>query len=404
MFDVCRWALTIAVVGSLTAELRAEVFHLGNGGDVRGEILNPTESPRTHYVIKTAQGGKISLPADQVTQVDKQSAKEIEYDRLAAAAADSVKGQWDLAEYCRENHLHSQRTKHLERIIQLEPDHAEARRALGYSRVKGKWTTVEEGMNAQGRKFYKNAWRLPQEIELMERARHDELAQKDWFAKLKRWRGWYTGGKQEMARVNIGDITDPLAVKGLSYFLEHEEDRDLKLLWIGALTRIGGGGFEPLVTASLSDGDEEIRIACWERLAEAKYRPAVLRYISLLKHKDNDMVNLAAVGLNYMQDPSAIPALIDALITIHKYTIPASGQPGQMTTTFGNGPGGAGGGNFSFGQAPPQEIKREIQNADVLRALVSLAGTNFDYNVSAWKHWYASQKSPTVIDARRDER
>ena len=138
-------------------------------------MVNPDQSPRSHWVIKTSQGGQISLPAEQVKKVDKQSAAEIEYDRLAAAAPDTVQGQWDLAEFCRQHRLTAQRTTHLQRIIQLEPDHAAARGALGYSRVGGEWITVEEGMDAQGRKRYKGAWRYPQEIELMERARKDEL-------------------------------------------------------------------------------------------------------------------------------------------------------------------------------------------------------------------------------------
>ncbi len=303
MFAWRTWGLTVAFVWSLAPTVRAEVFHLDNGGEVRGEIVNPDETPRSHYIVKTAQGGKISLPADQVEKVDKQSAKEIEYDRLAAVAPDTVKAQWELAEFCHENHLYSQRTKHLERIIKLDPEHAEARRALGYSKVKGHWTTVEEGMDAQGRKRYKGAWRLPQEIELMERAHKEDLAQKEWFRKLKQWRGWIGSGKAEMARTSIGEITDPLAVKALTYYLDHEDSRELKLLWVDALARIGGASLDALVTASLNDSDEEVRIVCLERLQAAQYKPAVNRYIQNLKHKDNAIVNLAAVGLFYMKDP-----------------------------------------------------------------------------------------------------
>ncbi|HEY1784639.1 MAG TPA: hypothetical protein VGG30_03790, partial [Pirellulales bacterium] len=82
---------------------------------------------------------------------------------------------------------------------------------------------------------------------------------------------------------------------------------------------------------------------------------------------------------------------------------PAS-QPGQMSTSFGSGPGGAGGGGFTFGQAPAQEIRRDQQNVEVLRALVNLASVNYEYDVPAWKRWYSSQKSPASLDARRDER
>lgn len=404
MLDWRTWGLSVAVVWSLAPAVRAEVFHLANGGDVRGEVLNPGESPRSHYVIQTAQGGKVSLPADQVEKVEKQSAKEIEYDRHAAAAADTVKGQWEVAEFCREHNLIGQRKKHLERIVALDPDHAEARRALGYSRIKGQWITVEEGMDAQGRKRYKGAWRLPQEIELMERAHKEDLAQKEWFRKLKQWRGWFSTGKSEMARAYIGDINDPLAVKALTFYLDHEDTRDLKMLWIAALARIGGAALDPLVTASLDDSDEEVRIACMEKLQAAEYKPAVNRYIAMLKHKDNAMVNLAGVGLSYMKDPMATRPLIEALVTTHKYVLQPAGQPGQISPTFSSGPGGTGGGGFTFGQAPAQEIKREQQNPDVLRALVSLASVNFEYDVPAWKRWYSNQKTPSTLDARRDER
>jgi hypothetical protein len=370
---------------------------------VRGEVVNPAESPRSHWVIKTAQGGQISLPAEQVKKVDKQSTAEIEYDRLAALAPDTIQGQWDLAEFCREHRLTALRTKHLQRIIQLEPDHAAARSALGYSRVNGQWITVEEGMDAQGRKRYKGAWRYPQEIELMERTRKQELGQKEWNTKLKRWRASFVGGKAEVVRQQMVEIRDPLAVKSLSSFLKDDHDRDFRLLCADALGRIGGMALEGLVAASLYDHDEEIRVHCLEQLAATHYKPAAVAYIHALRDKDNETVNLAAVGLFYMKDSTAIPALIDALVTSHKHVIQPGSQPGQMSTSFGSGPGGTGGGSFNFGQQQPQVIKRDYQNTEVLRALATLSGVNFDYDVQAWKRWYTSQRKSAGFDTRRDD-
>jgi hypothetical protein len=398
------WGLSVAVVCTLAPTMRAEVFHLANGGNVRGEVVNPDQSPRSHWVVKTAQGGQISLPAEQVKKIDKQSTAEVEYDRLAAVAPDTIKGQWDVAEFCHENRLPVQRTKHLERIIQLDSDHVEARRALGYSKVKGQWTTVDEGMDAQGRKRYKGAWRLPQEIELMERAHAEEQGQKDWHRKLKQWRGWFAGNKADLARQQIAEIRDPLAIKALAGFLADDQDREFRLLCIEALTQIGGSGLDPLVTASLADRDEELRIVCLEKLHAAHYKPALIRYIRTLRDKDNGLVNLAAVGLSYMDDSTTIAPLIDALVTSHKHVIQPGGPPGQMSAGFGSGPGGAGGGSFNFGSPQPQVITRDYQNSDVLRTLVALSGVNFDYDVSAWKRWYTSQKKSTAIDTRRDDR
>ena len=56
-----------------------------------------------------------------------------------------MEGQWKLAEWCHEHGLPDQRKTHLQRVIELDPDHVEARRLLGYSKIDGKWMTQEEG-------------------------------------------------------------------------------------------------------------------------------------------------------------------------------------------------------------------------------------------------------------------
>jgi hypothetical protein len=183
------------------------------------------------------------------------------------------------------------------------------------------------------------------------------------------------------------------------------------MMWIDALSHVGAPvAMDALVSASLSDPDEEVRIACMERLHTADYKPAVRRYVQALKSKENPMINLAGTGLGYMKDASAVPALIDALVTRHKYTIQPGGQPGQMSTSFGGqtgggaggGGGGGGPGGFSFGTPQPVVVDQRQQNPEVLRTLVALAGVNFDFDVSSWKYWYANQKKPASLDARRD--
>ena len=57
------------------------------------------------------------------------------------------------------------------RVIELEPNHAAARRALGYSQVNGKWTTQKEAMEEQGYVRKNGKWMLPQEVELSENKR-----------------------------------------------------------------------------------------------------------------------------------------------------------------------------------------------------------------------------------------
>ncbi len=400
---ICRCLTACGLVGSLLAGAgRADIFLLEGDGQVRGELVNRDQSPRTTYVIKTASGGEITLEADQVKEVRRQTAVETKYDQIRGKVPDTVEGQWKLAEWCRENRLLKQRATHLERVIALDPNHADARHALGYSQINGRWTTQDAQMKESGYVRYGGRWMLPQEIEILENERKENLAQKDWGVKLKRWHAWLDTDKAAQAEANIRAINDPYAARALARNLNNDDRRDVRLLYVEALGRINASaGMDALVNSSLADGDEEIRLACLEQVVSHQYKPAVAKYVQALKSKDNPTVNRAAVCLARMKDPASVGPLIDALVTTHTFHVP-KGQPGQTSATFGTGPN-SGGGGFSFGGGGVEIIKQRIENRDVLQALVDLSGgASFNFDVRAWKNWYIAQKKPQSLDARRD--
>ncbi len=67
-----------------------------------------------------------------------------EYRRLRDEAEDTVAGQFQLADWCRRNKLADQERAHLSRVVELSPDHLDARARLGHIRVGGEWLTAEE--------------------------------------------------------------------------------------------------------------------------------------------------------------------------------------------------------------------------------------------------------------------
>jgi hypothetical protein len=385
----------------VAASARADVFLLHSGGEVRGELLNPDQKPRAAYTIRTASGGQVTVQAAQVKQVIRQSPAEIEYDRLRPTYPDTVDGQWALAAWCLDHKLTKQRKVHLERVVALDADHLEARRALGFQRKDGRWVTQEMLMTEQGYVKYKGEWRLPQEVELAEQRRNSELAEKAWFAKLKRWRGWLGTDRDPQAVAGIEAIDDPQAVKALAQFLKDETDRQVREMFVAALAKVGTPpAFDVLADRALHAADEETRLASLEALVASRYPGAVPFFIKALQSKDNVLVNRGGAALEWLGDPAAIGPLIDALETVHKFKI-VKGQPGQMSSTFGTGGTGNPGG-FSFGGGGSQIVKQPIRNKDVLRALVKLSGVNFDFDHEAWKSWFASQRKPKSLDARRD--
>jgi len=383
---------------------RADIFLLHNGGQVRGELVNRDQSPRKTYVVKTPAGGQVTLDAEQVQEVKRQTAVEMQYDQIRGKYPDTLEGQWELAEWCQENRLSKQRRTHLERVIELDPEHTGARRALGYSHIQGRWVTQEQQMTENGYVRYKNSWVLPQEIEIKEQERKEKLAQLEWGAKLKRWHAWLNTDKAGLAQANIKAIDDPYAANPLAKLFNSpkQDSRAVRLLYVEALGRLtGDAGIDALVNASLYDGDEEIRLAALDQVVAHKYKPAVGKYVQSLKHKDNAVINRAAVGLRQMKDPSGVGPLIDALVTTHTFVID-QGQSGQTQAAFGTG-ANSGPGSFSFGGGGPKVLKQPIENRDVLQALVELTGgVSFNFDRSAWKYWYAAQKKPQNLDARRD--
>jgi hypothetical protein len=66
------------------------------------------------------------------------------YLRARGNYADTVEGQLALAKWCEEQKFPDQARAHLNRVLELEPNHAAARAALGFERIGGLWVSREE--------------------------------------------------------------------------------------------------------------------------------------------------------------------------------------------------------------------------------------------------------------------
>ncbi|HLA84084.1 MAG TPA: HEAT repeat domain-containing protein [Thermoguttaceae bacterium] len=393
-----RAAALIVLTLACVSPARGESFELRDGGRVVGRLLNPDESPRKTYRIETLSGGRITLAADQVARREVLSPKESEYEKRRAESPDTIEGHWKLAEWCRENFLSAQRKVHLDRILQMDPDHPAARAALGYTKVEGEWKTRRETMKDRGYQWFRGRWRTAQEIEILKRQDETAKGRQKWFGLVKRYDTWLDGDRFEQGRQAILAIDDPAAVGALDHFLANGERREVKAIYLEALGRLNTpDAVKALAICAVEDNDQETRLLCLDHLRKEKRPDVVAYFIRMLKHKDNEIINRAAVGLSYMGDKSAVPPLIDALVTRHTYKI-NSGNPGNIGASFGSGGTGLGVG------PRVQRVRVTKENQAVLDAIVSLVGgnVNFGFDVEAWKYWYAQHNKRPTVDARRD--
>jgi hypothetical protein len=321
-----------------------------------------------------------------------------------AAAPDTVDGQWELAEWCRREMLLDLRKTPLRRIIELDPNHAYARRALGYQFLGGQWTTRDDFRRSEGYEFYKGKWRTPQEIEILEERARREIAYKDWLQKLRRHRhDLDMPERTRLAYESLTAVKDPAAVGPLGEMLFRERVRGVKMLYADVLAGINtADAVAVLVERVMHDPDEEMFHYCLKRLLEIKPPHLAEPFILALSDRSNAKVNRSAAALARIGDRGAIAPLIAALITTHTTVLPGrAGASGDTTTaTFTEG------GHSVRQNEGPRVIISHVRNQHVLDALTRLTGVNYEFDKERWHYWHAQEKkaqetSQPLADTRR---
>ncbi|REJ66230.1 MAG: hypothetical protein DWQ31_15665 [Planctomycetota bacterium] len=376
-----------------TENAQADIVILKSGGEVRGEVVNADEASPERFTIRLYSGGELEVDADQVARVERQRPLVEKYEQRRGELEDTVEAHWEMAQWCRQNRLRAQREFHLRRVIQLDPDHAGARRQLGYKFDQGAWKTEEEIERAKGKVKYKGRWRFPEDIKLDEQRRETERQRKAWYKTVGMWASWLDDHRAQQARTNILAIEDPLAVDALVRRLEGEDELAIRKIYAKALTNLATtDAIRAVVDYSIEDEDRDFREYCFDLIDTNKPEPAFEMYLAVLAsgQSTNTEINRAAIGLKYLGNAAAIPALIDRLITVHRIKL-GGGPAGSTTTTFGRSSNGSGGTGFGTGQ--PKYIKKEFTNGAVLDALRELTGEDFGFSVNAWQAWYAREKS-----------
>ncbi|MDZ4818040.1 MAG: HEAT repeat domain-containing protein [Planctomycetota bacterium] len=399
MCDMLFCALLIAAPRAA----QADIFVLKNEGQVQGTLLNEDEKPRKTYVIQTRTGGQITLDDSQVKNVITQSPAELEYEKIRFSYPDTVEGQWQLAEWCREHNLASKRTVHMERTVELDPEHRQARITLGYNQIEGRWVRRADLMKEQGYQLYKGKWLSPQDVAIQEERGQADLAEKGWVIKLKRLRGQLAdrGPRSDAALAEIKSIVDPYAVGAIFEAFKNENSLDVRDLYLDVLSRIPAPrAVEAMAEIALESSNEDTRDRAAELLKNADQTVAGVYLIGALKSRNNYRINRAGIALGTLHVKAAIGPMIDVLKTVHRTKVQQGGGAGSISPGF-SGDGGIG---FSAGGGRTVIEKNNVNNQGILDSLVKLSdGQNFGFNVNAWRSWHNSQKKAAAPNAgRRD--
>ena len=416
------FVLALALALSISQSLRADLIRLNSGGELRGLIPSGKGATSGKEVtIVTLSGTVVTVAQEEIQFITKRPLKIEEYETRALRTPDTIEDQWALAEWCREQNLKSQRDEHLERIIELDPDHEKAHYGLKHTQVNGEWMSKEERMTSQGYVFHKGRWITPQELELAEKTEAEREREERWFQQVYLWKNWLTGTHAPRVRDAVKafrELKDPDAVPALVKNFQDEDSKQLRAMYIQVLGNIPGKKpVAALVKQSLHDVDYELRYAALNEIKPDQFDAAVPLYIRELRHDLNAIVCRAGKALERMADDRVVPQLIEALITTHRYRVPVPDSGGMSFRADGTGMTNGSGTvlppdvelalrsgqlngviiNQQTNQLQRQPkmvtVNLDEQNREVLTTLQKITGQNFGYNERTWNLWHAAQKN-----------
>lgn len=170
-----RW-LTVSLLLLMPVLLFADEVHLHGGAVFSGRIVKQTKD----MVTIDIGDGEVGLPMVRVESIVKKKSPLDDYDQRAAALKpDDVNGWRDLGRWASQQGLSKQSQQAYQKVLDVAPDDAEARGALGFVKLNGQWMTEEQSYVARGYVKVNGEWMTPSEAQSAQAAAASEQARQE---------------------------------------------------------------------------------------------------------------------------------------------------------------------------------------------------------------------------------
>lgn len=137
----------------------ADEVILKNGAVFSGAVREEGER-----VVIEVDFGTVTFKRVDVRTIRRSADPIKEFEERFKAAAD-VKGYYDLGVWSRDRGLATRAADLFKKVVSLDPDHAGARKALGYELHEGKWLSADEVMVARGFVRHNGRWLKRETVE-----------------------------------------------------------------------------------------------------------------------------------------------------------------------------------------------------------------------------------------------
>ncbi|MGH9870002.1 MAG: tetratricopeptide repeat protein [Candidatus Polarisedimenticolia bacterium] len=154
----------------------ADDVHLKGGAVFSGRIVEETET----MVSIDIGGGVVGVDRSRIERIVKGRSALDEYDERASRLKPQDANAWaGLGRWAAEQGLSAQSRQAYQKVLAVSPDDPEARQAMGFVLMDGRWLTEEESYRAQGYVQYDGEWMTPAEAQVAQQASAAEQARRD---------------------------------------------------------------------------------------------------------------------------------------------------------------------------------------------------------------------------------
>jgi hypothetical protein len=188
--------------------------------DERRKLLDEAADLDPHYAPVQWHRGVVRyanqwMDADAVPAMAARDRRLVAYALRRAEAPKTVAGQLALAGWCRKQDLYAQERAHLAQVLEINPNHADARERLGFRRLQGRWITEQQ----------------IQEINRQQQVQLQALTA--WRPRIVKLRNDLLTGDQrerQLAESLIRTISDPEAIPALEGVLSNQSEAAARMV------------------------------------------------------------------------------------------------------------------------------------------------------------------------------
>jgi len=157
--------LTILPLLAFAVSATADELHLKDGQVLSGRVFEDGD----RYTVVDRDGKHAVKKADVTELVRKRSFMDEFDDRLQQLPADDAEAIFEFGRWLEENEWASRAKLAYAEVLDLDPDHKGARRALGYSLYEGSWVSPEEMNRRKGLVEFEGRWYTKHDLEELKR-------------------------------------------------------------------------------------------------------------------------------------------------------------------------------------------------------------------------------------------